>query len=175
MEGQFSPLHVCLSNSQPLFLWESPPYHHSFAGVPAIYISLSFAGVPAIFKFQLRESPPIVGLHSFQFHQFHPNLISKDEENNWSSTIIHNFTFYHICTQSSFQFNLLTIILHNLCSSHMAHILTNKNTTSMAHLLINKNTKAIAHFTIYICLHSLKPTIHHTKHITHQEYKTQIP
>ena len=119
-----------------IFLWESPPYHHSFAGVPAIYISFSFAGVPAIlFFFFLRESPPILffflressphinvncgsprhisisiagvpahlGLHSFQFHQFHPNLISKDEENNWSSTVFHNVIIHRNFTRSSSQ------------------------------------------------------------------------
>ena len=62
--ANFLLFHVCLSNSQPrtfagvpaLFLWESPPYHHSIAGVPAMYF-LSFAGVPAILFFFNCGSP----------------------------------------------------------------------------------------------------------------------
>ena len=58
-------LHVCLSNSQPrtfagvpaLFLWESPPYHHSIAGVPAI-LFFFLRESPPHNLFQLRESPP---------------------------------------------------------------------------------------------------------------------
>ena len=127
-----------IAGGPALFLWESPPYHHSFAGVPAIYISFSlagvpaiyifslflagvpaiyisfsFAGVPATYQFQLRESPPILGLHSFKFHHFHPHLISKDEANNWSFTITHNFIFHHKFTLSSSPFYFITIIVHN--------------------------------------------------------------
>ena len=154
--GQFSPIHVCLSNSQPHTSLEAQPF--SLAGVPAISSFLSFfflrespphinfncnCGSPRHISI-LRESPPILGLHSFQFHQLPPNLISKDEENNWSSTVIHNFTFHHRFTQSSSQFNLITIIVHNLCSIHMARI------------LINKNTKSIAHFNnMYAYIHSI--------------------
>ena len=129
-----------------LFLWESPPYHHSIAGVPATYL-FSFAGVPATFSFSLAGVPATyffsfagvpatfsffscrspghisisiagvpaqLGLHSFQVHQFHPNLISKDEENNWSFTIIHISTFHHNFIRSSSQLNLIIIIFHNL-------------------------------------------------------------
>ena len=148
MGGQFSPLHVCLSNAQPrtlleaqpfscgsphhiiihsresppstiLFLFllrESPPYTFLFLlreSPPYTFLFLFLAGVPALYQFQLRESPPILGLHSFQFYQFHPNLISKDEENNWSSTFIHTFTFHHKFTRSSSQFILITIIAHH--------------------------------------------------------------
>ena len=104
------------SHTHFYFSYGSP--HQSFlflAGVPA-HSFLFLAGVPASYHFQLRESPPHInfncgsprlisisiagvpahlGLHSIQFHQFHPNLINKDEENNWSFIVIHNFTFHH--------------------------------------------------------------------------------
>ena len=106
-----SPCHIYV-----FFSCGSPrPFFLFLAGVPA-HSFLFLAGVPASYHFQLRESPPHInfncgsprlisisiagvpahlGLHSFQFHQFHPNLIRKDEENNWSFTVIHNFTFHH--------------------------------------------------------------------------------
>ena len=83
------------------FLRESPPHIIFNCGSPR-HISISIAGVPAH-----------LGLHSFPFHQFHPNLISKDEENSWSFTVINNVILRHHFTRSSSQFNLITIIVHN--------------------------------------------------------------
>ena len=57
------------------------------------------------------------------------------------------------------------IIVHNLFSIQMAHILINKNTRYDLNSTLQQ----------HVCLHSLNPTIHHTKHITQQEYKAQVP
>ena len=116
-----SPRHsflFLLRESPPIlsFSCGSPRPFFSFSYRSPRLISFSIAGVPASYRFQLQESPPYInfncgsprlisisiagvhahlGLNSFQFHQFHPNLISKDEENSWPFTVIHNFTFHH--------------------------------------------------------------------------------
>ena len=99
----FSSFMFAYQIRNPVHLLESQPFS---CGSPHHIINQLWESSPYTFLFLLRESPPFfsfslagvpahLGLHSFQFHQFHPNLISKDEENSWSFTVIHNLTFHH--------------------------------------------------------------------------------
>ena len=156
-----------IAGGPALFLWESPPYHHSIAGVPAIYIPFSLAGVPAhsflflagvpaSYLFSHAGVPALLGLPSFQFYQFHQNLISEDEENSWSFTIIHISSQLHliiISTQSHHNHFSQFASMHGDNSTTSIH-----SSIQIAHILINNSTRHNLNSTSqqHISQHSIK-------------------